>query len=278
MYKPITASPGTTCEYPPSQFLRPYIRCYWGSDSGNSAAEGILIRDSQQAERETIIPDTCMDIIWELEKGKAEPRIYFCGINDAPFEVPSHPKSHGTIRFGIRFHFWAVHYFADNHMRDVLNSNSDVDVYFGSFRNELGGLLAQMNSMEERICAAESYLLRRLERSRYSSDSLMNAVYTLVRSKGVVSAAELQISSGLSSRQLERLFQEYIGLSPKKISDLVRFQNVWRDIYIHYQSESNLDIQDIIFDYRFSHQSHFINSFRKYAGRTPLVALAHARL
>lgn len=195
-------------------------------------------------------------------------------MNHRAFEVPTDLEDRKNSLFGIRFYFWAVHCFADDHMRNVLNVLVDVDQYFNSFRRELGALLAMTSTMVERIAVAEAYLLRRLERGFRTHDSMMNAIYTLIKSKGVVSIKDLQYSSGLSSRQLERIFHEFIGVSPKKAADLVRFQNVWQELY--HPSTHIKDIQDIIIAYGFSHQSHFINSFKKYAGRTPLEALAYA--
>ena len=138
-------------------------------------------------------------------------------------------------------------------------TQQNVEQYFSSFRQELGALLVKANSMYDRISVTESYLLRRLERGFRTNNNMMNAVYTMINSRGVITVEDLQISSGLGSRQLERLFQEYIGVSPKKAADLVRFQNVWKDLYL--SSTEPKSIQDIIFEYRFSHQSHFINRF-----------------
>lgn len=265
LYFPITAIPAQVNEFLPSQALQPYIRCFWGSTDKSS---------EYQSDNETIIPDTCMDIIWEIHESTGRTSTVFSGINDTPFEVSSNNGEGKTTHFGIRFHFWAVHYFCDDHLRDVLNAHVDVDHYFGSFKRELGLLLEQAHSMNERIVAAETYLLRTLERKDRTNHRLMNAVYTLVEQKGVVGMKDLEDSSTLSGRQLERLFQEYIGISPKKVADLVRFQNVWKDIYC--LSTETYNMQDIIYSYGFSHQSHFINNFKKYAGRTPLQALNYA--
>ncbi|WP_340004091.1 helix-turn-helix domain-containing protein [Paenibacillus sp. FSL K6-0276] len=278
LYFPITANPDHTSEFLPCQALQPYIRCFWGSVEPCLHSEALVpVVDKTvcyEPGMETIIPDTCMDIIWNLDVSTGSTRTVFSGINDAPFEVPS-DRGEGMIsRFGIRFHFWAVHYFADDHLRDVLNAFVDVDQYFGSFKRELGLLLEQANSMNERIAAAEAYLFRRLEREGRTNDRVMNAVYTIIKQKGVVTAEDLEASSNLSRRQLERLFQEYIGVAPKKTADLVRFQNVWREMY--HLSAQTKNMQDLIFAYGFSHQSHFINNFKKYAGRTPLDALVYA--
>ncbi|WP_052088351.1 helix-turn-helix domain-containing protein [Paenibacillus wynnii] len=268
LYYPLTAKPAHTNEFLPCKALQPYIRCFWGPESS--------LREPQTStiQKEVIIPDTCMDIIWELDEAVGRPNIYFCGINDTPFEIMQENMKSGTTRFAIRFHIWAVQFFADHHLRDVLNVSTDVEHYFSSFRKDLGDLLAVTDTMSERIAAAEAYLLQRLEGTHRTNDSLMNAVHMIIKHKGVVTAEDLEISSGLSRRQLERLFQEYIGVAPKKSADLVRFQNVWQDLY--YSPGRRGRVQDIVFAYQYSHQSHLINNFKKYAGRTPMEALTNA--
>ena len=267
-YHPLTAKPTHTNEFMPCKALQPYIRCFWGQESAAEPTPALCTH------KEMIIPDTCMDIIWELDEAVGTPDIFFCGINDVPFEIMQEKREKGKSHFAIRFHFWAVHYFADHHLRDVLNANVDVEYYFRSFRQELSNILVETNSMSERIAAAEAYLLRRLEGNSRTDDNLMNAVYMIIKSKGVVAVQDLEFYSGLGRRQLERVFQEYIGVSPKKMADLVRFQNVWQDLY--YNSNKYASVQDLVYAYQYSHQSHFINRFKKYSGRTPLEALAHA--
>lgn len=275
LYQPITAKPSDTNEFLPCKALQPYIRCFWGSESPTLISEERPFQADKHTIAEIIIPDTCMDIIWELDQANGYPDIYFCGINDTPFEVRKDNGGSRKSRFAIRFHFWAVHFFADHHLRDVLNVSTHVEDYFSSFRKDLGDLLSETSSMSERIALAEVFLLRRLEKVTRTSDSLMNAVHTIIKRKGVVPVEDLEFSSGLSRRQLERLFQEYIGVGPKKTADLVRFQNVWQDLY--YNTSKNSSVQDIVFAYRYSHQSHLINSFKKFAGRTPMEALKNAR-
>ncbi|MFC3745954.1 helix-turn-helix domain-containing protein [Paenibacillus sp. GCM10012306] len=270
LYHPITANPARVSEYPPATALKPYIHCFWGPESPQGDKLSIL-----PAGNEIIIPDTCMDIIWDLDEATGRSSTLFHGINDSPFQVPLGGEKTVRSRFAIRFYFWGVHYFADHHLRDALNAHVDVEAYFSTFRRELGELLMRERGMRERIAAAEDYLLRRLEHTQRTNDGVMNAVYTILQSKGLVTAKELSSGLGLSQRQLERLFREYIGISPKKTADLVRFQNTWQELYQLSRGKGN--IQDLVYAYRFSDQSHFNNSFKKYAGRTPLEALAAAR-
>jgi AraC-like DNA-binding protein len=89
----------------------------------------------------------------------------------------------------------------------------------------------------------------------------------------VLSAAELSRKTTISPRQLQRLFLEFVGVSPKKITDLVRFQNIWQAMYY----SRTQDFGDIVYRYQYTDQSHFNNDFKKYAGRTPTEALKYAK-
>lgn len=276
LYYPVTARPGGAGEFMPCKALRPYIRCFWGT--AMEQPEYSLLADKppgRPAEREIIIPDTCMDIIWEWDTASGAADGVFCGINDTPFEVAGDGGTAGRQRFAIRFHFWAVQLFADEHLRDVKNFYGEVDRYFNSFRKELGERLAAARTLTERIAWAEEYLLRRLNSAGNVNSGLMNAVHAILQAKGVMSVSGLSAESVLSSRQLERLFREYIGISPKQTADLVRFQNVWRNLYS--PAPQFRDIQDLVHGFGYSDQSHFNNSFRRFAGQTPREALAYAR-
>lgn len=64
----------------------------------------------------------------------------------------------------------------------------------------------------------------------------------------------------MSTRQLERLFHEYIGITPKKISNIIRYQFLWRDILY----EPHFDILNAVYKYGFTDQSHLMREFKKY--------------
>ena len=68
---------------------------------------------------------------------------------------------------------------------------------------------------------------------------------------------------GLSERQLERLFQERVGISPKRYASLRRFERTTRLI------RQGGALSDIAFANGYADQAHFIREFRRFAGTTP---------
>ncbi len=71
---------------------------------------------------------------------------------------------------------------------------------------------------------------------------------------------QLSKQNFISSRQLERLFYEHIGIAPKKLSNLVRYQCLWRDIV----SQSHFDITSAVHKYGYTDSSHLMREFRRY--------------
>lgn len=269
LYRPITAQPfinnETYIEIPPCEELKPYICCFWGIPKPYTS---IAI---SEAKHDLVIPDTCMDIIFNIDMDKNELRGMFSGINDTPFHAYSNSASATISCFAIRFYFWAVPLFCDECMNKALNSYSETETYFKNLKRDFQDILINYPLITDRIVKAEQYLLKKLNLNR-QNDNIMNAVYKLLKSKGTASISKLAEYTTVSQRQLERLFLEYIGISPKNLSRLIRYQYLWQDIL----NSSNINVQDAVFKYGYTDQSHLLNDFKKHHTMTPKEARTFA--
>ena len=268
LFRPITAIPDSHSEeyveIQPCPVLRPYIRCFWGEPEP-------FPYESRQSTAAT--PDACMDIVIYINYSTNEITSRFCGIDDVPL-LPSTRRRSGVISyFGIRFYFWAVHLFVRNGLSSAANASSDVGQFFPDFRKKLEDIIVYHPRIEDRAHFAELYLLNKLQDNQPENHNFMNAVDYIVRTKGMISVRNICSHIGIGQRHLERIFSEYIGLSPKRMADVVRYQNVWQDLF--YAGTHNFN--DIVYDYGYSDQSHLVNDFEKHHGRTPLEALRYAR-
>jgi AraC-like DNA-binding protein len=128
-------------------------------------------------------------------------------------------------------------------------------------------MLIHAHTIEERIPIAEKFLLSKLDLNK-KNNNVLNATYSILNSKGAKPIKEVCAYTALSQRQLERLFLEHIGISIKKVSSLVRYQNVWQEVAY----SEVFDIQDSVEKYRYADQSHLLKEFKKYHGVTPIQA------
>ena len=269
IYRPITANPFRNnimhTEISPCPALSPYICCYWGTK------ESICADDHCKSDNDLVIPDTCMDIIININHTEGYSNNLFCGIQDKSFISINKKNTSKVSTFGIRFYAWAVILFAHENMCNSLNAAIDAEMYFTNLKKELQERMSECKNIYERIEIAEQVLMKRINK-KYENSVVMNTVYKIIETKGRASIKELCAYSCISDRQLQRLFKENIGVSPKKLEDLVRYQILWKDI----ANNGLNNIQDRVYEYGFSDQSHLINSFKKYHTLTPKNALKYA--
>ena len=85
-------------------------------------------------------------------------------------------------------------------------------------------------------------------------------IQNILINKGSLDIANLAKSSFVSTRQLERLFHEYVGITPKKLSNLIRYQFLWRDVLC----ELDFDMLSAVHKFGYTDQSHLLREFKRY--------------
>lgn len=270
LYKPITATPfrndDTYVEVTPSNALKPYIRCFWGTEKPITKVKSDRILE------QLIIPDTCMDIIFDVNFTHNQVSSCFHGIDDKTFRIyHRNDKAETVSTFGIRFYAWAAILFSEESMVDVKNNFFDVGYHFSSIKEALEPLLFDKTTMSERVEIAEKVLLENLHIARMN-DTFGDAMFQLLRTRGNIKISHLTSEIHISSRQLERIFKENMGISPKQLASLIRYQCLWSDTVLCNQ----LEIGDAVLRYGYTDQSHLLHDFKKHHTVLPKEARQYA--
>ena len=105
----------------------------------------------------------------------------------------------------------------------------------------------------------EQVLLKRLSDVRENT-VVNDTIQNILINKGSLDIAKLAKESFVSTRQLERLFHEYVGITPKKLSNLIRYQFLWRDILC----EPDFDVLSAVYKFGYTDQSHLLREFKRY--------------
>lgn len=269
LFQPLTAQPDFLsqeyCEIPPCAALRPYIRCFWGTrDFGRP-------KDQARPKGELVTPDVCMDVILSFNFSRNRVWDVFCGINDRSFFSSTVFTADQTCTFAIRFYAWSVSLFSDEDMSRALNAHQASGAYFSDLERVLLPLLMRTETLAQRAGIAQDYLLGRLRLGRENA-GVMNAIYAMVRHRGRLDIGEMTARHAVSVRQLERLFKRIVGVSPKKMNDLIRYQLLWRELLCGPRE----GMAQLALKYGYFDQAHLINDFKKYHTMTPAEALRYA--
>ena len=111
----------------------------------------------------------------------------------------------------------------------------------------------------------DSYFINLIENTTFDNDSrLYNAIEKILQEFGVLNI-EQDLNTGISQRQLRRLFEFYIGDTAKTFAKVVRFQNILRAK----PSSQSLRQNKLFFDVGYYDQAHFIKEFKNFYGVTP---------
>lgn len=268
LYHPVTGTPfqrdETYQEVAPCSALAPYIRCFWGSERPlpeRPSSGGI------------VIPDTCMDIIFHIDYAQNRISSVFCALDETSALTGASSASGGlSATFAIRFYAWTASLFAEDSLRGSMGGRYPAEAFFGRIVRALTPVLFEEATLSGKIAHAERVLLDMLDPRRADS-AVLNAVHHALISSGRVRIGEIAAALALSPRQLERRFDTCMGMSPKTLASLMRYQLLWQDMLY----TPRFDVLDAVDRYGYSDQAHLLNDFRRRHLMTPREALAFAR-
>jgi AraC-like DNA-binding protein len=128
--------------------------------------------------------------------------------------------------------------------------------------NDLQSTIRLANEMDERIAVANRFF----SAYREPKNSVFAGVDWIFKTRGTGTIQELSDVMAMSERQVERLFQKHIGLSPKFYCRIIRFNAIF-----HLFSQGEPGWAELAYEAGFADQSHFIRNFKAFTGEEPSV-------
>lgn len=134
---------------------------------------------------------------------------------------------------------------------------------------QLHRCLDQTNSLSELNKQLNQILLSYTGNYTLSNELLLS-VDTLLRGHGSVSVALLSEQSHYSTRHLNRIFLNQIGISIKTFARLIRLEHT-----LQLLGSGAYELTELALQNGYCDQSHFIRDFKKLCGITPNTFLAN---
>lgn len=138
-----------------------------------------------------------------------------------------------------------------------------------------GTLVEQMRqapSVGQRVALLNTFLLRQLARRQPAKDPI-SAATQLLQQTGTLNVRQLAERINLSERTLNRTFTQQVGVSPKYYARIQRFlrTRTWLE-----QQHVQPDWRYLLATNEYYDQAHFINEFKFFTGKPPLLYKAEA--
>lgn len=244
--------------YAPPPQLRPFVRALWSLES-----------DDPSPPADRIFPDGCMELVvhvgtpfsaWDADgRERVQPAAFVVGQMTEALCV--RPSARAAV-VGVRFHPGGALPFLRLPQHQLFGTRPALD----DLGPALAGAARRARDSPD-VAGAVARIadeLALLARSAGPPDRRVAACAAAIEaSAGAVGVDALARRCGVSSRQLERLFRDAVGLAPKTLARLARFQAALRRV------EAGAPMARAAAAAGYADQAHFAREFRRVAGLTP---------
>ncbi len=271
-------------EIRPRPPLARFIECFWSLSGPTPSA----------APPERILPDGCMELVLNCAapfqryrtRGVFEHQPLRMLVGQMDHYIQIQPTGRVDI-LGIRFHPAGARAFLQLPMSELAGHTFALDEIARELDRDLA--IALDGPATTRIARVEALLARHIASAAPPDSAIEAAVSRLMRSDHPLTIDALAADAALSPRQLERRFLDSVGLGPKRLARILRFQRVFRAIAAEpaastARCEDSPSPQPWPDDHRpnwaavavhcgYYDQAHLIRDFHHFAGQTPAVLL-----
>ena len=207
-----------------------------------------------------LIPDGCFDLLFCLDENK--PQVYL-------WTTPYSKKEQSFIRpeglyFGVRFWPEQTSLFFREHMHDLIEQVIPLQ-YLLSFNTTIFEKMINADTFQYRIKIFDDFFLSIKEEAVKESMIVKHVIHQLYETSGQCSLKAVAQSVGFSQQYIRRIFERFIGLSPKQLAQVVQLQRILQA----FEMQQQVDLQDIAFNGGYYDQAHFIKNFKKFMHTTP---------
>lgn len=200
---------------------------------------------------------------------KRLPPVYLQEFRDFPVRL----RSCGRTRLVcVEFYPWGAIRLLGSPRSNAIHPCTIPEQVSPAFADRMQRLL-QAGQQEEALSILEEWLLERAARIDLEPTPAVLAATRLIETRGLGTVADLAERVGLSVRQLERQFRAQVGMSPKSLSRLARFEAAQRRIY----EARELSFTRLAHELGYADQAHFTREFRAFAAESPGSVLAHVK-
>lgn len=249
-------------QIPPPALLKNHIRYFWMYEGEGADIPSKSFR---------AMADGCPGLIFQhpdkgvmYQNNKALPGVFVYGAATTYAEIRV-AGAFSTI--GIFFYPHALPAIFGVNAGELTDTCMDLELLAKKQHYPLTEQLVNAASGTGRIHILGAFLLRLVQQhTRFEDTTMQHAVSRIMQAGGNVSLKQLQEQLQLSERSFERKFKQYVGISPKLFARISRFQASLSQL----RQNDFEKLSDVAFGNEYADQSHFIRSFREFAGVSPL--------
>ncbi|GAA1286411.1 helix-turn-helix domain-containing protein [Pseudonocardia aurantiaca] len=242
--------------YPPAPDLAALVERHW------------LVSWSLPPGREasvTLLPHPCVNVV--LDRG----RIGVHGVGRDRFTYVF--RGEGRV-FGVKFRPGAFLPFLGRPLSSITDSMLSAEQLWGPAAAELATRMTAACGVDELVALGEAFLRERWPAPDPQVEFVGDIVAALLHDRTISRVDDVTERFGITPRTLQRLFQRYVGVSPKWVLRRYRLHEAAAVL----AREQHRSWAEVAADLGYFDQSHFIRDFTSAIGMPPVAYAQACRL
>lgn len=184
---------------------------------------------------------------------------------DAQRLEPIRIVQRGPVRItGVRFRLGGLGPFVRTPLRDLTNTTSAPADALGAEALALEEGLRASPDVDDHARRLDAFFRSRMDLDP-GYEAFDRALRASVATDGASTVESIAAVAGISARQTERLFARWLGIPPKTLGRVLRFQRALRAL----MRDPGCPLADVAAEAGYFDQAHFIKDFRRMSGGVP---------
>jgi AraC-like DNA-binding protein len=167
--------------------------------------------------------------------------------------------------FGVKFRAGGFRPFLDRAVSKLADSIVPASHVFGKDLEPLETILLSSGKEDDKVQAADDFFRAHAPRPDPQVEMAGHLVERILREPEIKTVDDLANRAGMGKRRLQRIFNEYVGASPKWVIRRYRLH----DLVEKANSGSQLDWSQVALELGYFDQAHLINDFKSIVGCSP---------
>jgi len=240
-------------EVKPANEIENFVYCFWQLKTKKPLSKPFIYR---------VVSDGCIDIFFDQTKPSASFVMGFC-------------RKYTAFPIGKKFNYIGIRFLPSTftllfgiNAKTLSNQSQQLKHILPNLSKWLTSEIKQLETFNQITKQLNEKLKELIENKIFQIDlRFVESLNVIFQKKGFLDT-EKDLNTGLSPRQLRRIFNFNIGTTAKSFSNVVRFQHILNAK----PSKQSLKTNKLYLNVGFFDQAHFIKNFKTFYGVTPTEA------
>jgi len=224
--------------------------------------------------REKLLPDAAMELVIDLtdvpkklhdstrpQRFTTFRHSWISGMQQQFLVIGNEPDS---SMMGVHFRAGGAFPFFGFPMAELASQVVELERVWNAEAREMRERLLEQPAVDDKFRVLEAFLLARARR-RLEPDGAVSFALQQIAAGSEVPVRELADGLGLSQKTLISRFNTRVGLAPKRMGRVYRFQRVLQEV----KRKECVDWADLAVNCGYYDQAHFNHEFRDFSGLSP---------